>query len=235
MVFVSMGGYALVLIWGRVLLSDARSVLRQRIWAFDETARIQRIHTLIRSYTTMVAVLALFVFLIGVSGGWSFLSTVVRRRSSVARSACVKDICRRRSANSSWRDMVCQHLWIRACLQGKGRSLFQHHVRPNIFECRFFHSFVSISIAYLLQTICTSLMARYVLYRSGMKRVAKGKFEISAIRLIVGPSLKYAATLLGGILILQIDNLIIASTLGAGLIPNYQAVAKIVSIYCNCP
>jgi O-antigen/teichoic acid export membrane protein len=53
--------------------------------------------------------------------------------------------------------------------------------------------------------------------------------DLTTVGRMVGPSLKYAATLLGGILILQTDNLVIASTLGTGLIPNYQAVSKIVT------
>jgi O-antigen/teichoic acid export membrane protein len=89
---------------------------------------------------------------------------------------------------------------------------------------------MGLAIAYLLQSICSIFMARFVLLRVSSHAIAKGRFDIRAVRNLLVPSLKYAATFLGAILILQTDNVVIASTLGPKFVPNYQAVAKMITI-----
>lgn len=83
--------------------------------------------------------------------------------------------------------------------------------------------------AWTIQGILVRLTAG-ALYRRQFRKTSKTvTFEFEIVRSLFGPSLKYAATLLGGILILQTDNLVIASVLGPASIPGYSAIAKLVT------
>jgi O-antigen/teichoic acid export membrane protein len=53
------------------------------------------------------------------------------------------------------------------------------------------------------------------------------KVPAGMIRSVMGPSLKWAATAFGSVLILETDNLVIARTMGTGAIPPYEVVAKL--------
>lgn len=55
-----------------------------------------------------------------------------------------------------------------------------------------------------------------------------GRYRAAIARRVAGPSLRWAGTALGGVLILQTDNVIIASVLGPGLIAIYEPLSKIV-------
>jgi O-antigen/teichoic acid export membrane protein len=199
---------------------------------FSETARAERIGTLIRSCTTVVGVLAPFVFLIGAGGGWSYLRTIVP--SALAPQA-----------RAAWFVFVAGAAvnlvgegWF-AGIYGLGQVFREKIIRSvaallgllflviAIFSGS---GFMGLAIAYLLQSICSVLMARFVLSRVTSHAIGKGTFDFRIVRELVGPSLKYAATFLGAILILQTDNIVIASTLGPKLVPNYQAVAKMITI-----
>jgi O-antigen/teichoic acid export membrane protein len=90
--------------------------------------------------------------------------------------------------------------------------------------------FMGLACAYLAQSVFCISAARYWLSKATSNATSTGRFDIRLVCALAGPSVKYAATLLGGILILQTDNLVIASTLGPRLVPNYQAVAKMVTI-----
>ena len=231
MVFTSIGAYVMLFDLGMSPTLGREISFVAGDLELNKAARANRIGTLIRSCTTIVAVLAVAVFFLGISGGWSYLSTVVPRSLTVevhpawiifAAGAALNLIGEGWFAGIYGLGQVFSEKIIRSL----GAVLGLIFLSIAIFR----HSFMGLAIAYLLQATCTISIARYVLFRAGPRTIAKGHFQLSTVRTIVGPSLKYAATLLGGILILQTDNLVIASVLGPKLIPNYQAVAKMVSI-----
>jgi O-antigen/teichoic acid export membrane protein len=231
MVFTSIGAYVMFFDLGMSPTLGREISFAAGDLELDEVARANRIGTLIRSCTTIVAVLAVAMFLIGISGGWSYLSTVVPRSLRVEVYPAWIIFAAGAALN------LIGEGWF-AGIYGLGQVFSEKIIRSlgavlglifvSIAVLR--HSFMGLATAYLLQAGCTISIARYVLFRAGPRTIARGQFQLSTIRMIVGPSLKYAATLLGGILILQTDNLVIASILGPKLIPNYQAIAKMVSI-----
>jgi O-antigen/teichoic acid export membrane protein len=231
MVFTTMGSYVMFFDLGMSPTLGREISFAAGDLELDEAARADRIGTLIRSCTTIVAILAVVVFLIGVSGGWSYLNTVVPRSLTGEIHPAWIIFAAGAALN------LIGEGWF-AGLYGLGQVFSEKIVRSLgavfglifVSIAIFCHSFIGLSIAYLLQAMCTILIARYVLFRAGPRVIARGQFQFSTIRMVVGPSLKYAATLLGGILILQTDNLVIASVLGPNLIPNYQAIAKLVSV-----
>lgn len=88
---------------------------------------------------------------------------------------------------------------------------------------------IGLASAWTVQGIFTRLLAGHFyrkLYNTSSRRPI---FDAALVRSLAIPSLKYAATLLGGILILQTDNLVIASVLGTAKIPGYSALAKLVT------
>jgi O-antigen/teichoic acid export membrane protein len=73
------------------------------------------------------------------------------------------------------------------------------------------------------------LAARQVFMRSHSGFRLRGRFDWQLGKSVSGNSLKYAGTLVGGTLILFTDNIVIASVLGPAAVPDYYAVARLVS------
>lgn len=87
---------------------------------------------------------------------------------------------------------------------------------------------VGLSIAWALQNLIARLVAAWAFHRRHSEYAGhKGEAHMDILRRLIGPSLKWAATSLGAILILQSHNIIIAATLGPGAIPPYEAIIKI--------
>ncbi|MEO8330915.1 MAG: hypothetical protein ABI479_00655 [Gallionella sp.] len=87
---------------------------------------------------------------------------------------------------------------------------------------------VGLTTSWVIQNLLSRVVSAFILYqRHPWLRQEKGQAQRTIVKKIVGPSLKWAATGLGAILILQTDNVIIAATLGPSAIPSYEAVAKI--------
>jgi O-antigen/teichoic acid export membrane protein len=87
---------------------------------------------------------------------------------------------------------------------------------------------IGLAASWVIQNLLSRAVSAYILYqRHPWLRQEKGQAQRTIVKKIAGSSLKWAATGLGAILILQTDNVIIAATLGSSAIPSYEAVAKI--------
>ena len=86
---------------------------------------------------------------------------------------------------------------------------------------------IGLSAAWAIQGVLARVVAYAVLYSKHPEFRLRGRPSLVIATSIAMPSLKWAATTLGGILILQTDNIILASVIGPAAIPAYQAAAKI--------
>lgn len=88
---------------------------------------------------------------------------------------------------------------------------------------------VGLSIAWVIEGLAVRLVVWKVLHSLHPEiKAYKGKARMDIVKRIALPSLKYAITGIGAILILQTDNLVIASILGTRAIPAYEAVSKMI-------
>ena len=91
----------------------------------------------------------------------------------------------------------------------------------------FGYGIIGLAVSWLIQNLVARLIALWVLYANHpWIRNAKGHARKDLFFNIAAPSFKWAAMGFGAILILQTDNIIIATMLGTGFIPQYEAVAK---------
>lgn len=88
---------------------------------------------------------------------------------------------------------------------------------------------IGLACAWLLQCALARTAAYVRLRQYRVQGTPVGRFDKAIARRVAGPSLRWAGTALGGVLILQTDNIIIASVLGPGAIAHYEPVAKIVA------
>jgi O-antigen/teichoic acid export membrane protein len=197
----------------------------------SDERRVAQVSTLIRTYTGLAGGLALTVILLGLSVGWLYLRTTIP--PSLADSAHVAWTIYVFSASIN---LVGQG-WF-AGIYGLGevftekllRSIGQFVGLALLAAALWLRlGLAGLAAASVVQSIITVLLAKRTLRLGNHDLFAGGRFDIAIIRRMLGPSLKYAGTLLGGILILQTDNLVIASRLGTSLIPNYQAVSKLIT------
>jgi O-antigen/teichoic acid export membrane protein len=87
---------------------------------------------------------------------------------------------------------------------------------------------VGLAVAWAAQGLLSRLIAKQVLHqRYPDLLTVQSKANLQLAKAILIPSLKWAIMGFGAILILQTDNVIIATILGPASIPNYEAVAKI--------
>lgn len=201
----------------------------------DAGERAHHLSNLIRSCTRVVFVLAAVVYPLGAVAGWAYLKTLIpAAQHGNLRWAWIVFFA------SAAFNLLGQG-WF-AGLYGMGR-VFAVRLLQTASLVLGFALVVSALLsgwglqgmawASLLQSAIT-IVAVYVLLQRTMQAGAeRGRFDFSLIRGMFGPGLKYAATVLGGVLILQTDNLVIASTLGPATIPDYQAVAKIITTFMS--
>ena len=196
----------------------------------DEQRRLQ-IGTLIRTCTTVVASLAVLVFLVALTAGWAYLRTTI----PAAMHPSARHAWELYAAGAAL-NLVGQG-WF-AGIYGLGQVLTEKLVRSAgqllgmilLAAALYLHlDLLGLAAASVVQTLTTILLARHALKLGNVNLFKLGRFDPALVRRLAGPSFKYAATLLGGVLILQTDNLVIASRLGTALIPNYQAVSKLVT------
>lgn len=197
--------------------------------------RAEHLATLIRSCTRVVLIVALVVYPLGAFAGWAYLKTMIPaalRRNS--RWAWVLYFA------SASLNLVGEG-WF-AGLYGMGKVFAEKLLRTGGlivgFACMvcavaFGWGIRGLAFASMFQTCCTVAAAQLVLRRISAGAHGQGKIDYRLIYGLSGRGLKYAATVLGGVLILQTDNLVIASTLGPAIIPDYQAVAKIVTTFMS--
>jgi O-antigen/teichoic acid export membrane protein len=193
--------------------------------------RAARIGTIVRSCTTVLLGLAAIAFLIGGLGGWAYLKTIVPTDylPSIA---------------PAWHIFIFGAVlnlisegWF-AGIYGLGEVLRERIIRAlsPMFGLAYlvvalfvFHAGLQgVAVAYVVQSLTTILMARISLMRFGKEQISGGSFSLSVIIGMLKPSFKQSATTIGTLLILQTDNVVIASTLGPSFVPNYQASAKLI-------
>ena len=90
------------------------------------------------------------------------------------------------------------------------------------------YGIIGLSVAWVLQGVLVRVAGWIALrHMFPALKSSNGNANIELFKKIVTPSLKLAATGLGAILILQTDNIVIASVLGPAAIPPYEAIAKL--------
>jgi O-antigen/teichoic acid export membrane protein len=90
------------------------------------------------------------------------------------------------------------------------------------------YGLIGLSVAWVLQGVIVRVAGWIALRRMFPSlSSSNGTASMVLFKRIVTPSLKLAATGLGAVLILQTDNVVIASVLGPAAIPPYEAVAKL--------
>ena len=231
LVFTNFGAYVSFLDLGltQTLVREVSFVLGRQDLSTDD--RAERLGNLIRSCTRVVSIVAAVVYPLGLFAGWAYLKTVIPTAlQGNLRWAWIVFFA------SAALNLVGEG-WF-AGLYGMGRVFAEKLLRTGGLLVGFTSMVCAVAagwgvrglaVASVVQTVTTLLMARLVLRRSTRGMHGRGKVDFSLIRGMAGPGLKYAATVLGGVLILQTDNLVIASVLGPATIPNYQAVAKMVT------
>lgn len=197
--------------------------------------RAERLGTLIRSCTRVVLLLAAVVYPLGAFAGWAYLRTMIP--AALHRDLRWAWIVYFASASLN----LIGEGWF-AGLYGMGKIFAEKLLRTGGlvlgFACMvcavaFGWGIQGLALASVIQTCCTVAAAQSVLRRTTAGVYDRGKIDYRLIYGLSGRGLKYAATVLGGVLILQTDNLVIASTLGPAIIPDYQAVAKIVTTFMS--
>jgi O-antigen/teichoic acid export membrane protein len=232
MVFTNIGGYIAFLDLGLSPTLGREISFAVGDPSLTEDGRSLRIGNLIHSCTVIVGMLAAVIVLVGGVGGWAYLQTIIPPDLASA-------------ARPAWRIYI-----VGAALSLLGEGWFAGiYGLGHVFNEKMIRSasallgllfltvavlsntgFIGLAIAYLLQSLSTLVMARIMITRLSPDAIKNSRFESRTVLALFRPGLKYAATVLGGILILQTDNIVIASTLGPSAIPNYQAVAKIITI-----
>ena len=231
LLFLSMGSYVLFFDVGIGPTLGREISFSLGSLELTEEQRGLQIGTLIRTCTSVVAALAGGVFLLAVTAGWAYLRTTMAAPLH-ASARLAWDLY----AAGAALNLVGQG-WF-AGIYGLGQVVTEKLVRSAgqllgailLAAALLLHlDLLGLAAASVVQTLTTILLARHALKLGNVHLFKLGRFDPALVRRLAGPSLKYAATLLGGILILQTDNLVIASRLGTALIPNYQAVAKLVT------
>jgi O-antigen/teichoic acid export membrane protein len=193
-------------------------------------AHNQRIADLLSTSLRLFMILASVVFAIGLIAGGYFLSSI--------------------SPAESWNEIEIAWLIfllgasinilggaVFASLYGLGDIATERSIRSitqllglglSYLSLYFGFGITGLAVAWVMQNLLARVIAVIVLYRKHpwLKNV-RGNAQKKIVKKIIGPSLKWAATGMGAILILQTDNIIIASILGTAAIPKYEAVAKI--------
>lgn len=235
LIFANFGAYVSFLDLGltQTLGREVSFAVGRQDLSLDE--RTRHLRNLIRSCTRVVLLLAAVVYPLGAVAGWAYLKTVTP--PALHDGLRWPWIVFFASASLN----LLGQGWF-AGLYGMGRVFAVRMLQTvgvvlafalTVGAVAFGWGLAGMAYASLLQAACT-IAAAYVMLRQRTGDGAdRGKVDYSILRGMFGPGLKYAATVLGGVLILQTDNLVIASTIGPATIPDYQAVAKIVTTFMS--
>lgn len=231
LIFANLGSYALFLDIGLTPTLGREVSFAVGNPNLSDDERAVRISSLIRSCTVIVAGLSSLVLLLGGVLGWRYLHSIapsgIWANTRLAWAIYIV---------ATALNLVGQG-WF-AGIYGLGQVFREKTVRSvsTLIGFVFFlialstsTGLVGLAVAYLLQVIVSITLARISLSRLTPSVKSTSWFDFSIVRGMIGPSLKYALTMLGGILILQTDNIVIASILGPSAVPDYQAVAKMVT------
>lgn len=195
----------------------------------DEQKKRAQIAALVATCVRTFYVLATGVFVIGLIGGLLFLATVagteILSEVRIAWFVFVLGASLNLLGSASF-----------ATLYGLGNVVMERIIRAftllfglglSIGALQLGFGLLGLACAWALQGVAARVAGWIVLHRSYPHLRTAGQPSMALLRRIAGPSLKWAATALGGILILQTDNVIIAAVIGPAAIPAYEAVARI--------
>jgi O-antigen/teichoic acid export membrane protein len=196
----------------------------------SDADRDQRIGTLVRSCTAAVATVGIVAILVGAPIGWAYMHSITPssewRQTRVAWMLYIL---------ASSLNVVAQGWY--AGIYGLGHVLYEKAIRSGSVLMGFVLFIAALHMhlgveglagAYLLQVVIGAMAARVALGHCSGGATRHGKVEFNIIKSLIGPSLRFAFTQLGMVLVLQTDNVVIASTLGPELVPDYQAVSKLI-------
>jgi O-antigen/teichoic acid export membrane protein len=92
------------------------------------------------------------------------------------------------------------------------------------------HGLVGLSIGWLLQGMVARIIAVCYIRRHHGGLLSGGRASAELVRRIAGPSLRWATTSLGGVLILQTGTLMVSLRIGTSAVGPYEAVSKIFNL-----
>jgi O-antigen/teichoic acid export membrane protein len=196
----------------------------------NEQSNQKQIADLLATCFRIFQIVAVIVFVLGLFGGMAFLSSITpadgAREISIAWvvfmvGASINIIGGAPYASLYGMGNIATERVTRALAQLLGLVL-------SYLSLYLGFGVIGLAVSWVIQNLLSRGVSAYILYeRYSWLRQIKGRAQQAIARKIAGPSLKWAATGLGAILILQTDNVIIAATLGPSEIPSYEAVAKI--------
>lgn len=198
----------------------------------SDEERTTRIRDLIATGSRILALLALALAVICGIAGYLYLRTLVDFSSALGHTTALSWFVFVIAVAAS----VSGEVWL-AALYGFGSVSTERMLRTlgyilwvtlSVIVLKSGGGLVGLSMAWFY-AFAIRLIARGVFLHSRSEFREKGRFDWQLGKSVSNKSLKYAATLIGGTLILYTDNIVIASVLGPAAVPNYYAVARLVS------
>lgn len=198
----------------------------------SEEERSSKIRDLIATGSRILTFLAVALTIICGSAGYFYLRSVVDFSSALGHTTSVSWFVFVLAVAAS----VSGEIWL-AALYGFGSVSTERLLRTlgcilwvvlSIIVLTSGGGLVGLSLAWLY-AFAIRLIAKRVFLRTRKEFRQSGRFDWELGKSVSGKSLKYAGTLIGGTLILYTDNIVIASVLGPAAVPNYYAVARLVT------
>lgn len=198
----------------------------------DEHGLNKKIADYVATCLNIFQIIAIAVFIIGLLTGWAYLTSVLpQERQYEVRIAWFIF-----TLGASLNLLGGAGF---AALYGVGDVAVERVTRSLTEICGFLLSCLSLYLGFGIIGLASSwavqgVIGRFAAWRilyhrhPGLKLV-RGDARMAILRKIAMPSIKWAAMNLGAILILQTDNVIIASMFGPEFIPPYEAVARMVT------
>ena len=196
---------------------------------YSEHQKQTEIVALVATCVRIFYVLAVVVFIIGLTAGLLFLTTVaapeILPEVRLAWFVFVFGASLNLLGGASFATLyglgnIAAERVIRALTLLLGLGFF-------IAALQFGFGLFGIACAWALQGVSARVIGWIVLRKCYPYLRISGQPSLALLSRIAGPSLKWAATALGGILILQTDNVIIAAVIGPAAIPSYEAISRI--------
>ncbi|HWE83999.1 MAG TPA: hypothetical protein VG267_03590 [Terracidiphilus sp.] len=195
-------------------------------------ARAERIRTLLATGSGILRILAGALAVICGIAGYFYLSSVVNFHTALGHQTWLSWIVFVLAVAAS----VSGEIWL-AALYGVGSVATERLLRTagyvawvilSVIVLKSGGGLLALSAAWFY-AFAIRLAAREIFLIKRKELRQGGRFNWQLGKSLSGKSLQYAGTLIGGTLILYTDNIVIASVLGPAYVPNYYAVARLVS------
>ena len=197
----------------------------------DESVKRQNVANLIKTTLRVFQALAVIIFILGFVGGLFFLKSIVSPNLDTditiswlifMMGAAISVIGGAAFASLYGMGDVSTERILRSIFLLVGLIL-------SYVVLKLGYGLIGLTVSWMLQNILARFVALIILYnRYNWLRSIKGVARKTLFDKMTGPSMRWAITTLGGIMILQSSNVIIAATLGPASIPPYEAVSRIV-------